>query len=310
MISSIVKVIEQSTLLDKSIISVDSRFISLSIESNCIYKTERACLSDTIGQFKPDLSEAWVAAIVLLFTVFDGFLENKYSLTEGMSFKNRYDSIPFSSDIEKIEKDCYRILKLIRNGVQHNLSKVAIYNGVYSFSYKHAGTNFELEVNTDSMKCLHTIVINSVNEMICGLAQKYCTEGHYIGAMNSFYYFLRKGVIKISDDIGVFYGNYTNQYSYDSSHLRTKARYIVENPPVLSEDDEKVIFKHIENNATNNESDSNYHFSTDYVYNEYILPQEMGTIKKDMNFDHKQNQIIEIITFFKEDITDIWKMKI
>ena len=45
------------------------------------------------------LSDVWIASNILLFTVFDGFLENKYSLIEGDSFRKHYDiKAPKESD--------------------------------------------------------------------------------------------------------------------------------------------------------------------------------------------------------------------
>ena len=309
MISSIAKVIKQSDMSDLNLISVGVRPNTLVIEYGNVYRNEEMYVSDVIGASKAQLSEAWVAGNILLFTAFDGYLENKYSLTEGKSFKNHYDNLPCGTEIESIEKDSYRILKLIRNGIQHNLSNVVVNRGSYNISYTFNGTLYSLQIDAGAMRYLYTIVMNIIGEKIEGVFTKYSTEGHYIGIMNTMYDELRSGITQISDDIGNFVGAAQGAGQYDAEHLRATVRHPVVNPIIISEDDNCVVFKHIECNGTDDETQVHYQYSTDYVYKDYLLPQEMGVITRKVSDNLQERLIGGTIKFNKTDITNRWKMK-
>ncbi len=159
------------------------------------------------------------------------------------------------------------------------------------------------------MKYLYTIILNLIDEEINGLLSKYSSKGHYIGIMNTMYSKLRTGIVHISDDIGAFVGYSWGSGKYDFEHLRDTVRHPVLNPHILSEDENCVVFRHIECNRTDDEIQINYHYSTDYVYKDYLLPQEMGTITRNKSDDLQERLSGGTIEFNKADITDSWKMK-
>ncbi len=310
MIASIVKVIKQSDMADLNLISIEERPVTVVTDEQGreIHNTH-LYLTDYIGRGKAPLSEAWVAGNIMLFTVYDGYLENKYGLTEGASFRNHYDNLPQSSNIEIIEKDCYRILKIIRNAIQHNLSSVVFNSGAYTVSYIFKNTNFNLKISSGAMRFLYSLVLNIINNNIDGIYQKYRTDGHYTGLINSMYAEVRAGITQLSDDIsGNLIGNVHVLGCYDDKHLRTTVRYPIENPTIISDDENAVIFKHIENNGTDDENDVDYRYATDYVYKDYLLPQEMGSITRKESGNLQERLSGGIIKFLKSDINDSWKM--
>lgn len=86
-ITSIVNFVKQTDFVESCLLNVEVRPIECGIDeegkaSHCVHMI----LSDSFGR-KAQLSEAWVASNLLLFSVFDGYLENKYALMEGASFK-------------------------------------------------------------------------------------------------------------------------------------------------------------------------------------------------------------------------------
>ena len=299
MIASIVKVIEQSDMSDLNLVTIEERPVTVEInEHGTETHNVHLYLSDYIGRNKAQLSEAWVAGNIMLFTVYDGYLENKYGLTEGASFLNHYNNLPQSSNIEIIEKDCYRILKIIRNAIQHNLSSVVFNCGSYSVSYTFKNTNFNLQVSSWAMRFLYSLVLNIINDNVDGIYRKYRTDGHYVGLINSMYAEVRAGITQLSDDIpGNLIGNVHVLGCYDDNQLRTSVRYPVENPTIISDNEEAVVFKHIENNGTDDESDVSYQYSTDYVYKEYLLPQEMGSITRKESCNLQERLSGGIISF-------------
>lgn len=310
MIAAIVNVIEQSNMSDLNLIPVEVRPNELSIDENGkVSRAEKLLVFDAVGSTKAQLSEAWVASNILLFTVFDGYLENKYSLTEGASFKKHYDNLPSNNELQSIEKDCYRVLKLIRNGIQHNLSNVIVSKESYAISYSFNETSYSLQINSRAMRYLYTVIMNIISTRIFGLDTEFSTEGHYIGIMNTMYEELRGGISQISDDIGSFVGITQGVGVYDSKHLRSTVRHPIINPNIVSEDDCSIVFKHIESNGTDDESRDQYLYSTDYVYNDYLLPQEMGLITRNVSDNLQERLNGGTIKFNKADITEMWKMK-
>ena len=131
-INSIVDMIESSNLRLRS---VEIRPVCYDDDTS-LKSTVSIIHSDIIGERSRFVNTDLVANL-LIFTAFDGFVENKYSLPEGESFKRHYEILPESTDMEKIQKNCYRILKLMRNAMQHNLSGVTIGPQEYVFCYSN-----------------------------------------------------------------------------------------------------------------------------------------------------------------------------
>ena len=248
---------------------------------------------------KVELSEAWVAGNLLLFTVFDGYLENKYHLTEGASFREHYDNLPDNTSIEIIEKSCYRIFKIIRNGIQHNLSNVNYNDGSYNISYCHRNTSYALQISKNGVRYLYTLIMNIIKGQIGGMYGKYRTSGHYDGIMYTLYTDMLKEITPISDDIGTSPSAIPNGLK-----LRAFVRYPVENPTILAEDATFITFHHIENNGTDDISCNQYNYSTDYIYKDYLLPQEIGIITKGKGDSVQERMKSATIRFEKSCIED------
>lgn len=295
-ISAIIKFIEQSDMTDLSIKSVEIKPIRYNTEKDEDGRyTVRVYVSDKIFFEKPSLSEAWVAGNLLLFTVFDGYLENKCKLVEGASFREHYNNLPESTNLEIISKNCYRVIKIIRNAIQHNLSSVIFDQGNYEISYKYKNTQYELFLSSTGVENLYTLIMNIIQGRISGINSKYHTNGHYEGIICTQYDELIKGIKRIADDIT---GNLINVSCLNK--LRAIVRYPVENPIIIAEDENNIIFKHIENNAIYTKNSRQYYYSTDYIYKEFLMPQEIGVITGD-----EDNLLI---TFKKNQLEEKWKM--
>ena len=116
--------------------------------------------------------------------------------------------------------------------------------------------------------------------------------------------FKQKGIVKFSDEMG----NSLLPVKRDFS-LRATVRYPVLNPIIINKSVENIIFKHVENNFTDDESDTNYIYSTDYVFEGYLLPQEIGTRIR-YKSDNLQERLSKgTITFKKSDLDEKWKIK-
>ncbi|MCB6951088.1 MAG: hypothetical protein ACLR1W_01950 [Agathobacter rectalis] len=112
-IDSIINVISKSNMADLDFLNTEIRPITCEIDEDGMEKqTVHKSLYDYMYS-KVELSEAWVAGNLLLFTVFDGYLENKYHLTEGASFREHYNNLLDNTSIEIIEKTAIGYLKLL-----------------------------------------------------------------------------------------------------------------------------------------------------------------------------------------------------
>ena len=291
-INAIIKFIKQSDMTDLSIKSVEIRPIRYKEKKNeeADY-TENIYISDTMFFNKSSLSEAWVAGNLLLFTVFDGYLENKNDLDEGDSFRKHYYKLPENTNLERISKNSYRIIKIIRNAIQHNLSSVNFDKGNYEISYKYKDTQYELFLSSIGVQNLYTLIMNIIQEKVSGIRGKYHTDGHYEGILCTQYSELLKGIKQISDDIK---GALIDVSC--SNKLRAEVRFPVENPIIVEEDEKNIIFEHIQNK--NNYND----YSTDYIYKEFLIPEEIGVITRD------KDKLL--ITFKKTKLENKWKMNV
>lgn len=227
------------------------------------------------------------------FTIFDGYLGNKCKLVEGASFREHYNNLPESTNLEIISKNCYRVIKIIRNAIQHNLSSVNFNQGNYEISYKYKNTQYELSLSSTAAENLRTLIINIIQGRISGMNSEYHTNGHYEGIICTQYDELTKGIKKIADDIT------TDLINVSLNKLGAIVRYPVENPIIIAEDEDNITFRHLIINSINNESNNQY-YSIDYIYKEFLMPQEIGMITKD------ENNLL--ITFKKNQLEEKWKM--
>lgn len=234
---------------------------------------------------RPSLSDVWIVGYTLFFTVFDGFLENKHNLAEGDSFKGRYNKLPDKSNLDIITKNCYRIIRIIRNGIQHNLSKVIFNDGNCEINYEYKSKQYKLSLSKDGVENLHTLIINIIQGKISGIYDKYHTNGHYEGIIYTQYSNMIKN-IKISDDIE---GDLKTLTCLNKLKLRAVTRYPVEDPKIVKENKDSVTFKYIKTNE----------YSTDYSYKGFLIPEEIGEIIKGR----------DSITFQKTKLEDKWRME-
>ena len=102
------------------------------------------------------ISQNFIISNLIIFSLFDGYLDIKNNSLVGLSFKGKYDQLKHSSDIEIISKETYRIFKLIRNTIVHNATGIIINGNSYKFNYRHPkfSTNFNIDLNKNALSLL------------------------------------------------------------------------------------------------------------------------------------------------------------
>lgn len=294
-IDAILDVILKSDM-ESCIHSVELRPITCTVEPDGrVIQNVEIWLSEVISGRRAALSKAWVASNLLLFTIFDGYLENRYGLTEGDRFKNHYDNLPSSDDIELIQRDCYRIMRLLRNAMQHNLSGVTYDDGGYIVDYSFRETDRKLKISGDGVACLYTMIINLIRGNIIGLYKDYSTRGHFEGIQRTLYDRMCRGIDHLEDEDGT-----RTAAPISGQRLEAYVRYPVNNPTRF-ECSGKLAFRHIYNRAGMDRNGAPLYYSTDYVYGDHILPQEIGSIQSVPGFG------CDVIEFDPAVVNDLWK---
>lgn len=219
------------------------------------------------------LNNTPVISCLIVFALFDAYIENKYKLNPGTSFKSRYSNIQTITNRNIIEKECYRLMKTIRNGFVHNINSIVLSNNIFHFSYTSPqGTKFNLDISSDKLELLYSIILLLVKGKF-----EIDTEGHFNNIICTYYDEL-KGYIDLNgnftDDGDVGTGT-ANAFSLIpiSTYVKfnTVVRYPVENP-IFSILQDKIKIERIYNPGI--EAYSAY-YCIDYNGKNYVIPQEV-----------------------------------
>lgn len=216
--------IEFLTNSDLNIKLPEIRKVTLSDNgSNCTLN-----LYDSLSFNATKLNRNLIITNLIAFSLLDGFIDNKYPHLVGLSFKKKYDSLPYSTDIEIVTKETFRLMKLIRNTIVHNSDNITIHGTSYNFSYSmtQMNTPFNLDISHTTLSNLITIIL-----IISKDSLDYANTTYFNGFLRVYYDDLRNDILlcgNLTDDI-------TNKFSClldISTEIRIKrhVRYLVENP--------------------------------------------------------------------------------
>jgi hypothetical protein len=194
-------------------------------------------------------------------------------MNPGMSFKKRYLNLPHLTNQNIVEKECFRLMRVIRNGFVHNISAIQATNDLFHFNYIDQGGNkFNLDISSDKLQLLYSIILILVRG-----EYEIATEGHLENVICMFYSELKnfvdvKGNFIDDGDMGNGAINSFKLLPISSYiHLNTCMRYLGENPN-YDIDGDRITIKSIYNTVGNQ-------YSVDYCvrYNkkEYAIPQEV-----------------------------------
>lgn len=182
------------------------------------------------------VSNNWIVENMLVFSLYDGYLEEKYALPEGQAFRQRYLSLPGSTDKERLEKNCYRLIKLMRNAILHNLSKIVVSDKGYNINYNNQKNQaIQLEISQKAVRFLYTILLTLVQNK-----KLIKTKGHWESLLYSYYHEMEKGIVSLQDDIAA-----AGLLPLQDQHiyLNFASRYQVQNPIVMEDTPEGLVFK-------------------------------------------------------------------
>lgn len=152
--------------------------------------------SDRMSVSEIDILSKPILGAVILFGIFDTYLDSKYPSIQGKTFKQKHDNLPTSNNIEIIQKSFFRIYKLIRNAITHSASSITCLDSMTKINYVHRGTTFNLQIKDTHLIELYTaslLIINSEFDEDRGLFMKE-------GLLKWYYDRIVDNSIAISDD--------------------------------------------------------------------------------------------------------------
>ena len=133
---------------------------SISIHEN--KKQDSFCTVDHIG--RADIENIPLFKTLTMFTLFDFFIDLQSPSTSGQSFKKKYENLPSSNDREIILKETFRLAKIIRNSLVHNLSNSTLSDENLSISYTFQSTPFQLNISKKGLILFNSIIYLFLSE--------------------------------------------------------------------------------------------------------------------------------------------------
>ncbi|SEA80728.1 hypothetical protein [Marinobacterium iners] len=132
---------------------------------------------------------------MMIFSIFDVYIDSCYPELEGLSFLQKYKNIPSDNDMDLILSQLFRIAKLIRNSIIHSPSSFEFSNSNLNVEYKFRGTNFFVELSFDALNTLYTaIVMYTKGDLGSG--------NYFLGIMRYIFSNIISGISRFSDEFG------------------------------------------------------------------------------------------------------------
>lgn len=104
-----------------------------------------------------------IQGLLIFFPILDNYVDALTKLT-GVSFKGKYDAILEDRGINTIIKRVYRILKLLRNAMIHNVNSLNKTGDIVEVNYirpktkKYPMTEFHLSISNEGIKTLWKLI--------------------------------------------------------------------------------------------------------------------------------------------------------
>jgi len=117
-----------------------------------------------------------------VFMLFDALLEKQIpKLNEKLSYRSKLDYLPELTNIDKIQKDFYRFIIIIRNSIIHHLDEINDLGDSIAIEYKFQGKKNSIKINFDSLNNIISYVTFRVkNEILNGYYfELYVLEYYY-----------------------------------------------------------------------------------------------------------------------------------
>ncbi|QVI38517.1 hypothetical protein KGS74_06150 [Lacticaseibacillus casei] len=106
---------------------MEIRPVELEKGKQIVYSGSYASFCKTPLKNNPELS------LIILFSLVDAFTDLEHPDFEGKNFKNKLEALPCTTKTEKCFKECYRVIRVLRNCCIHGQSGFTFYNKRISY---------------------------------------------------------------------------------------------------------------------------------------------------------------------------------
>lgn len=159
---------------------------------------------------------------LMIFSIFDAYVDSFYSLPEGLTFKLKYQSIQENSNLDTCTKHLYRLAKIVRNSLVHNPSKIDFTNGI-NISYSYKNSPVILNISEYGCQLFDEMILRVVSRKVKS------TRGEaYLTAMHND---LIKEVTNLKDEFN------DSLAPLSGLELNWRVRNLIKNPDVVIDDD-------------------------------------------------------------------------
>jgi len=132
---------------------------------------------------------------MMLFALLDFYVDATYPDMEGKGYREKYKNLPAQGDFNLILRQLFRVAKVIRNALVHNLSSFAIADGHVNVDYKRGKEHFSLKMSMEAFTDFHTAIVMYIKgDMGKG--------NYFLGIMRSIYANILAGITHFNDEFG------------------------------------------------------------------------------------------------------------
>ncbi len=118
--------------------------------------------------------------LLVLFSIFDLFLDQQHPELSGKSFSAKYKSLPGNNEYQQVFKNLFRIAKVMRNALVHNQSALCYEEEYLDVSYEFHNTSFRVKLTYRALEYFFTA-------LVMYLKQDLGTPAYFQGIMNTLY---------------------------------------------------------------------------------------------------------------------------
>lgn len=132
---------------------------------------------------------------MMLFALLDFYVDATYPDMEGKGYREKYKNLPAQGDFNLILRQLFRVAKVIRNALVHNLSSFAIADGHVNVDYKRGKEHFSLKMSMEAFTDFHTAIVMYIKgDMGKG--------NYFLGIMRAIYANILAGITHFNDEFG------------------------------------------------------------------------------------------------------------
>ncbi|MFJ7557571.1 hypothetical protein ACIQXZ_27690 [Bacillus thuringiensis] len=238
----------------------------------------RLSCSDSYGGAR--LSDNFILQTMMMFTVLDAAIDIRYPYLQGESYRNKYQSLPNSTDDEIILREIFRVFKLFRNASVHSMSSINYDSDKISVSYTYRQTSYNIEISKYGFELLFTYILDILNPL-----EKF-TSHHHTSLNRKIYDEIKREIITFNDEFRAGLLDISNQI-----RLKRVVRYYIENPKYLKVDGNIQITSIYELQPMIED-----HYGVDYLIEldslQYLIPAEVLN-NNQISTDEMQQWIIK-----------------